>query len=197
MKWRPTSGTIADYVDMDTLTDNSEQSELTPVEQYMIKYPDKDAWIIACVLSGCDYVASCKNIACVSAFKQLMAAGGPNQYKKVMAKWAANKKKAVPPQYPTKVEQAILTFQYHRVFDTDQDCVVNLTPIPKTDKRAIENQPISDFLGEDIDPEIARKVRTGELPARKDREGNRVPRALNDLPECNHKTWTSTTGPNN
>ncbi len=113
-------------------------TDLSPVEG------DKDAFLRACILGGCDYLDSIRGMGFKTALKYMAASSNLDD---VLFLLARENKFAIPTTYKKDFEKAFLTFKFQTVFDPAKKSLVFLTPIEGTAYTAINSYSDKAFLG--------------------------------------------------
>jgi exonuclease 1 len=72
--------------------------------------------LIACILSGCDYLDSVKGVGFKRAVKLVNDAGPDSTLLDALAVLKEDSKLKMPKKYERKFDKAILTFKFQRVF---------------------------------------------------------------------------------
>ncbi|CAG8549214.1 623_t:CDS:10 [Ambispora leptoticha] len=107
------------------------------------------------ILSGCDYLPSIHGIGIKTAYQYIKKY---HTAEKAIKNLRLVSKYYVPLDYEENFARAEMTFLHQRVFDMETGQLVTFTPVP-------ENMDIKnmDFIGLEIDPNIARKIVKGYL----------------------------------
>jgi len=74
---------------------------------------DFDQFLSLCIISGCDYLPSIKNIGFKKAYKGLK---DTRNVENLLKKWRMDSKMDIPQEYEEKFYKAFLTFKFQRVF---------------------------------------------------------------------------------
>lgn len=88
--------------------------DLKNVEEMNFRNFTLDMLLVACILSGCDYLQSIKGIGFKMAHKLVYETG--SDVKALFRKIRREGKHFIPPTYERTFEQALLTFKFQRVF---------------------------------------------------------------------------------
>ncbi|KAL5337347.1 hypothetical protein BJX70DRAFT_370152 [Aspergillus crustosus] len=108
-----------------------------------------------CILSGCDYLPNIARVGLKTAYRSIRRYKG---VEKALRMLQFEGQYNVPADYHQSFKQAELTFLYQRVFCPKAARLVTLTP-PDDDVKLEELE----FIGADMDPEIAVGVAYGDL----------------------------------
>jgi 5'-3' exonuclease len=121
---------------------------------YNLKQWSHERFVLMCVLAGCDYLKSCKNIGLKTAYKYVSQHPSLSQ---IILKLKRELGK-IPEDYEEQFLKAIYSFKYHRVFCPLKGEMVHLNPVP-------EDLEISDlsFLGESFDRETMIGIARGRV----------------------------------
>jgi len=124
------------------------------------------------VLAGCDYAPSPKNIGIIKAHKLVRKYRKPS--KVLDAVLAGCDNDALPKNYSMHFIRALLTFQHQRIFNLDSNKLemlyepnladwswMTLRPNISADDIPRLKEGETDFLGAEIEPEMAVKIATG------------------------------------
>jgi exonuclease-1 len=138
-----------------------------------MKYWTMDRFRQMCILSGCDYLASPPGIGLKTAMKLLKKIDAYALIKSWMNWGTTAKAPKLIPDYLDKFRLADLTFQHQRVYDRATGKLVPLRPFPDS----LEVTPeLSNSIGPDVDPKIARGIAEGVLdPFTKEPFDNSLP----------------------
>jgi len=108
-----------------------------------------------CILSGCDYLANIPKMGLKTAYRSIRK---HKTVEKALRMAQFDGQFQVPADYLANFKQAELTFLYQRVFCPNAKKLVTLT-VPEEGVN-LDELP---FIGEDVDPEIAAGVASGDL----------------------------------
>jgi hypothetical protein len=127
--------------------------------------PDMKYWTIdrfrqMCILSGCDYLASPPGIGLKTAMKLLKKIDAYALIKSWINWGTTAKAPKLIPDYLDRFKLADLTFQHQRVFDRAAGKLVPLRPFPENFELTHD---ISNSIGPDMEPHIARGIAEGKL----------------------------------
>ncbi len=129
----------------------------------------QEQFLTMCILAGCDYAPSIKNLGIVKAHKIVRAFRKPSKVLKAIHETFGPN---VPPSFDVSFVKALLTFRHQRVFNPDKKCVEMLHPPDLNDwawrklrggKDA--SNPLlvgeTDFLGREMTDELGLRVAIG------------------------------------
>ena len=114
---------------------------------------DFDQFLSLCIISGCDYLPSIKNIGFKKAYKAMKET---RNVESLLKKWRMDPKMDIPQEYEEKFYKAFLTFKFQRVFCPRQRKMthVNEFDVKKFEETIKESMNISS-LGKILqNPEI-------------------------------------------
>jgi len=108
------------------------------------------------ILSGCDYLSSISGFGLKTAHRYMKRKGNASK----VIRDARFRGMKVPKDYEENFKKAELTFLHQRVFDPNTETLVPLTPLPDSSECNIIDW---EFIGSDLDVEVAKKIAKGEL----------------------------------
>lgn len=110
-----------------------------------------ESFLVGCILSGCDYLPSLRQIGVKKAFRLVaQATSVPSIMHNLQVKFGFSREELE--DYESKLQQAFYCFAHHFVFDPVRKEVVHLTPLPA-------GVPLkTNVLGEAVPKDIAQKV---------------------------------------
>ena len=116
-----------------------------------------DMFVFMCIISGCDYCKGLPGIGIKLAHKLIRVHRTPS---KIFS--ALNAANRMPPDFEEQFWIAFRTFRHQRVFCTSKQQIETLWPIDGSNHEATPNI-VWPFLGEYIEPHVARKIADGTL----------------------------------
>ncbi len=116
-----------------------------------------DMFVFMCIISGCDYCKGLPGIGIKLAHKLVRVHRTPS---KIFS--ALNAANRMPPDFEDQFWIAFRTFRHQRVFCTSKQQIETLWPIDGSNHEATPNR-VWPFLGEYIEPNVARKIADGTL----------------------------------
>lgn len=123
-----------------------------------------DMFMTACILSGCDYLDSIKGIGFKKAVKLVDEAGTDNTFHEVMTSIRDEGKLHIPKKYEKKYRKAYLTFKFQRIFCPKTMKLSHVEdPVESPHGSELKLQKTLDFLGKDMEPEVAQKIAFGDI----------------------------------
>ena len=125
---------------------------------------DKEMLLIACILSGCDYLESIKGIGFKKAVKMVDDAGKDDTFLEAMTIIRSDKKIEVPSKYEKKFMKAFLTFKFQKVYCPQRKKMVHLyDPLMSPHGEALDKFEKKDFLGLDLSDEVIQNIARGDI----------------------------------
>lgn len=88
-----------------------------------------DSFLVACILSGCDYLENIPSIGIRKALKLVVRCASISELSKLLQEEVGLSKEAVK-EYLIKVYYAFYAFSYHIVYSPSEKRVVHLRPVP-------------------------------------------------------------------
>eukprot|EP01084_Bolivina_argentea_P258938 436734_1 len=169
-------------------TNITDKKKKTNLCLFLKKFWTKDPkeFIYVCVLSGCDYVKNLGGIGLKTAVKYCTE----NRKIEFLLHTLMNDKfDTAPKDYRIQFKRAVLTFLHQRVYDLDSEKLVHLNPLTSDVDKYLErlNKYLSrgrdriqdgsgrtpsvydtslDFLGKNVDDDMAKKIAQGKVDAR-------------------------------
>lgn len=107
------------------------------------------------IFRGCDYLSGLDNLGLKTAYRMLRKYKTPE---KVLSRIQLEGKIRVPPNFLEAFKKAELTFLYQRVYCSEAQAQVFLTPIPEHIK--VEDMP---FIGAAVEPSLATAIAVGDV----------------------------------
>ena len=101
-----------------------DMKKLNKIKEF--KHYERDMFLIACIISGCDYLDSIKGVGFKKAVKMVEDAGKEDTFLEVMTIIRSDKKLTVPSKYDKHFMRAFLTFKFQRVFCPQRKTMANL-----------------------------------------------------------------------
>ena len=129
-------------------------SDLWNHPNYNLKRWNHDQFVTMCILAGCDYLKSCRNIGIKTAYKYVSQNPDLKQIIYKLKREVGN----VPSDYEEQFVKAINSFKYHRVFCPLTGEITNLNPVPAE----LAGNDWS-YLGEPFDRELMIGIARGRI----------------------------------
>eukprot|EP00898_Chlorokybus_atmophyticus_P000158 jgi/Chlat1/1142/Chrsp112S01610 len=123
-----------------------------------------DTFLAACVLAGCDFLESMPGVGFRTAVKHLR----PFKTLEQVLHYMRDRMKPRPsPEYVLGFVKSVLAFRNARIYDWRTQRMAHLSPVPTALREQLENggdgSRDMDFLGAELDAEVARGVAEGRL----------------------------------
>lgn len=135
-------------------------SRLDEVQELNFKNFKDNMFLVACILSGCDYLENIKGIGFKKAHKYVYEHGDDIQA--ILKHIRREGKFLIPKDYEKGFEQAMLTFKFQLVFCPKAQDLVHLNdPTTHPMGSLLINHPDLSFLGKKFSKETAVKICTG------------------------------------
>lgn len=120
--------------------------------------------LVACILSGCDYLDSIKGIGFKSAVKLVSDAGNENTFLESMSILRDEGKVTIPSKYEKKFKKAFLTFKFQRVFCPKRQRMVHLEEVENNPHETwLKSFTKISWLGKELEDQQARDIAYGRI----------------------------------
>ncbi|CAG9314085.1 EXO1_1 [Blepharisma stoltei] len=129
---------------------------LHKLTQYNMKNWNHEQFMMMCILAGCDYLKSFKNVGIKTAYKIISQT---IELDRIAAKLKIEP--SIREDYQKQFLKAVYAFKFHRVYDPFQRKMVMLNEMDV--ERIMREIGDLDFLGRDLEPELARMVAESEV----------------------------------
>lgn len=123
---------------------------------YNMKNWTQDQFMMMCILAGCDYLKSFKNIGIKTAYKIIAQTSDLNHIMQKLKIDPANSQ-----EYKTQFFKAVYAFKYHYVYCPIKQTMIQLNEM--NPELIISQVGDVDFLGKLLEPEIAYAVAYSEV----------------------------------
>lgn len=136
-------------------------------DEFDMRGRTEDTMLLACVLSGCDYLPSLSGLGLKKAYG--IAASVKGDYARALRALRygfGTSHTGCTDEYAAGLRKALATFRYQRVFCPTKRCIVHMTPLPENilEVLELEENPENselDFLGPHVPDNIACAIAEG------------------------------------